>query len=51
MSLPIVREQNSTQIRMAIENYTKQIERLTLVPIRCLPNSGDCRDASVFLVK
>jgi len=51
MSLPIIGQQNATQIGMAVEDHAKQIKRLALVPIRRSPNAGDTRYVSVFLVQ
>ena len=45
------REQDATQIRMAVEDDAKHVERLTLVPVRCPPNTGDTRNMRVFLVQ
>src|SRR6185369_839740 len=51
VSLPIVRQQNATQIRVAVEDHAKQIKRLAFVPVRGAPNSGDTRHVRVFLVQ
>src|SRR6185503_13633061 len=51
VSLPIVRQQNTTQIRMVVENDAKQIERLAFVPVRGLPDAGHGFEVSIFLVQ
>src|SRR5262245_61327219 len=41
MSLPVFRQQDSSQIRMSIEYHTKQIVRFPLVPVSSAPNTGN----------
>ena len=51
ISLPIIGEQNATQIRMAVKDHAKEIKRVALVSIRGSQNTGDTRHVSVFLVQ
>src|SRR6185436_7405677 len=51
VSLPVIRQEDASQIRMPVENHTKQIKRLTFVPIRRSPHTSDARNMSVLLVQ
>src|SRR6185295_5088363 len=51
MSLPVLRQQDTSQIWMPIKNHPKQIIRLTLVPISCSPNAGDTIYVDVVLIQ
>src|SRR6185436_8546307 len=51
MSLPIVGQQDPSQIRMAVEDHAKQIECLALVPVCCLPNARHARHVRVFFIQ
>jgi len=51
MALPVVRQQDATQVRMAVKDHAEQIERLALVPVCRTPNAGDALDMRVFLVQ
>ena len=51
MSLPIIRQQNSPEIRMAVKNHSEQVKRLAFVPIRGAPQTGDARYVNVVLVQ
>src|SRR2546423_743121 len=51
MSLPIVRQKNAAQIRMIVENYSKQIVSLAFVPICPAPDAGNARHVRVILVQ
>ena len=50
MPLPIIRQKDAAQIRVIIENHSKQIVSLALVPIRGAPNAGYARHVRVVLV-
>src|ERR1044072_428708 len=50
ISLPIVRQENATQIRVIIENHSKQIVSFALMPIRCSPDGGDTRCVRVVFI-
>jgi hypothetical protein len=51
MALPIVRQQNPSQIRVPIKDHAKQIKRLTLVPIPRSPNSTNRGHVNVSFVQ
>src|SRR5712692_1011166 len=49
--LPIVRQENSTQVRMAVENNAEQIVCLSFVPIRGAPDTSHRRHVSIVFVQ
>src|SRR6266850_1172626 len=51
MALPIIRQKNSSQIGMFVENNTEEIEGFALVPVRGPPNAGDRRYMNIIFVK
>ena len=50
MSLPIIGQKYATQVRVIIENHSKQIVSLALVPICRAPNAGHAGHVRVILV-
>src|SRR6185369_12747020 len=51
MSLPIVGQENATQIWMFVKDDSKQIESFALVPVRSAPDSSDCGHMRVIFIK
>lgn len=51
MSLPVIRQQNASQIRMTVKNDSEQIERFAFVPIRRAPDSRNGRHVHVVLAQ
>src|SRR5437868_305039 len=50
MSLPIVGQQNATQIRVIIKNHSEQVVSFALVPIRCSPDARHTRYVWVVFI-
>ena len=50
MSLPIVGQKYPPQVRMSVEDNSKQIESFAFVPICRAPNAGNCRHVRVVFV-
>src|SRR5207237_4051590 len=51
VTLPIVGQQNSPQIRMPIEDHSEQIICFPFVPISRAPDAGNRRHMSIVLVQ
>ena len=51
MPLPVIRQEYAAQIRMAVENYSKQIVGFALVPVCCPPDRGHGRYVRIFFIQ
>ena len=51
MALPIVRQENSSQIRMIVKNNSEQVVGFALVPVCRAPYACDCRHMNVLLIE
>src|SRR5712691_3369237 len=51
VALPIIRQEDATQIGMSVENHTKQIVCFALVPVRRPPHARDGRHVNIVFVQ
>jgi hypothetical protein len=51
MALPIFGQQNSTEVGMSIEDNSKEIERLSFMPVSGAPHTGHSLNVRIVLLQ
>ena len=51
MTLPVIWQQDATQIRMLVKDHPEKIVSLSLVPIRCAPDAGNAGNVRIVFIE